>query len=108
MLSEATRSAKRSSLRSRSIPTRKKIPNTPTNPPVRKANPPLGKLSKKERSDAAGQCVGKRAGSARARAREERSDDRTPATAPGGWHLNKRKRATKKATLLKLRTENCP
>jgi len=42
----------------------------------------LGKLSKKEQSDDAGQFVGKRVGSARARMRKERSDDRNPATAP--------------------------
>jgi hypothetical protein len=42
----------------------------------------LGKLSKEEQRDDAGQFVGKRVGSARARMREEPSDDRTPATAP--------------------------
>src|ERR1051326_7004167 len=41
-----------------------------------------GNLSKKERSDDAGQFVGKWAGSARAGMREEQSDDRSPATAP--------------------------
>jgi len=42
----------------------------------------LGKLSKEEQSDDAGQFVGKWVGSARAGMREERSDDRSPATAP--------------------------
>lgn len=40
------------------------------------------KLSKEERSDDAGQFVGKRAGRARAGMREERSADRSPVTAP--------------------------
>jgi hypothetical protein len=44
--------------------------------------PPLGKLPKEEQSDDAGQFVGKWVGSARAVMREERSDDRSPATAP--------------------------
>jgi hypothetical protein len=41
----------------------------------------LGKLAKEEQSDDAGQFVGKRVGRARAEMREERSDDRIPATA---------------------------
>jgi hypothetical protein len=43
---------------------------------------PLGKLSKEEQRDDAGQFVGKRVGCARAGMREERSDDRSPAKAP--------------------------
>ena len=56
----------------------------------------LGKLPKEERSDDAGQFVGKRAGRAKARMHKERSDDRSPATAPCSLYLNKQ-RAQKKA-----------
>jgi hypothetical protein len=61
-------------------------------------NLPSDKLSKKEQSDDAGQFVGKRVGRARAGMREERSDDRSPATAPCRVHRGRaalQRRATR-------------
>src|SRR5438105_748448 len=55
---------------------------TETSIRLSKEDLPPGKLTKEEQRDDAGQFVGKRAGSARAGMREERSDDRSPATAP--------------------------
>jgi len=46
----------------------------------------LGELSCKERSDEAGQFVGKRAGSAAAVAQKERSDDRSHGEGACGHH----------------------
>jgi hypothetical protein len=59
-----------------------------------------GEVSCKKRSDAAGHFVGKRVGSARAVAHEERSDDAATATRAANHHGHKKERAARRRPVI--------